>query len=71
MDSGPIIAQDAIAVRENDNAETLAARVLEVEHRIYPLALKLVAQGRVSVANGRCLIDGGPVPDIMDSPSNG
>jgi phosphoribosylglycinamide formyltransferase-1 len=37
--------------------------VLAVEHRIYPLALKLVAEGRVSVVDGRCLIDGVPVPD--------
>jgi phosphoribosylglycinamide formyltransferase-1 len=63
MDSGPIIAQGAVAVREDDSAETLAARVLSVEHRIYPLALRLVAQGRVRVENGRCLIDGVPVPD--------
>ena len=47
----------------DDTEETLAARVLAVEHRIYPLALKLVAEGRVRVENGRCLIDGVPVPD--------
>jgi len=63
MDSGPIIAQGAVAVRGDDNEATLAARVLAVEHRIYPLALKLVAQGRVTVVDGRCLIDGVPVPD--------
>jgi len=63
MDSGPIIAQGAVAVRDNDSEETLAARVLAVEHHIYPLALKLVAEGRVRVENGRCLIDGSPVPD--------
>jgi len=63
MDSGPIIMQGAIAVRPNDSQEMLAIRVLKVEHRIYPLALKLVAEGRVRVENGRCLIDGVPVPD--------
>jgi phosphoribosylglycinamide formyltransferase-1 len=63
MDSGPIIAQGAVAVRDDDTETTLAARVLAVEHRIYPLALKLVAQGRVRVVDGRCLIDGMPVPD--------
>lgn len=63
MDSGPIIAQRAVAVRQDDTEATLAARVLAVEHRIYPLALKLVAQGRVRVVDGRCLIDGAPVPD--------
>jgi len=71
MDSGPIIAQGAVAVREDDDAETLAARVLEVEHRIYPMALGLVAAGRVQVVGGRYVIDGGVstqqaliVPDI-------
>jgi phosphoribosylglycinamide formyltransferase-1 len=63
MDSGPIIAQGAVAVRDDDSDATLAARVLAVEHRIYPLALKLVAEGRVTIADGRCLIDGVPVPD--------
>ena len=66
MDSGPIIAQGAIAVRPIDREDTLAMRVLEVEHRIYPLALKLVAEGRVRVENGRCLIDGIPVADRTD-----
>ena len=63
LDSGPIIAQGAVAVHAEDTEETLAARVLAVEHRIYPLALKLVAQGRVTVVDGRCLIDGVPAPD--------
>jgi phosphoribosylglycinamide formyltransferase-1 len=55
MDSGPIVAQGAVAVREDDTEETLAARVLAVEHRLYPLALKRVAQGRLRIENGRCL----------------
>ena len=63
MDAGPIIMQGAVAVRSDDNAQTLAARVLAVEHQIYPQALKLVAEGRVRIVNGRCLIDGMPVPD--------
>jgi phosphoribosylglycinamide formyltransferase 1 len=63
MDSGPIIAQGVVAVHANDTEAALAARVLAVEHRIYPLALKLVAEGRVRVIDGRCLIDGKPVPD--------
>jgi len=63
MDSGPIIAQGAVAVRDDDSEAALSARVLAVEHRIYPLALGLVAQGRVRVVGGRCLIDGLPVPD--------
>jgi phosphoribosylglycinamide formyltransferase-1 len=56
MDSGPIIAQGAVAVHDDDSEETLAARVLNIEHRIYPLALKLVAEGRVDVRDGRCAV---------------
>jgi phosphoribosylglycinamide formyltransferase-1 len=63
MDSGPVIVQGAVAVRPDDSEETLAKRVLAIEHRIYPQALKLVAEGRVRVVDGRCLIDGVPVPD--------
>ena len=63
MDSGPVIAQGAVAVRADDTEQSLAARVLAVEHRIYPLALGLVAQDRVRVVDGRCLIDGVPVPN--------
>jgi phosphoribosylglycinamide formyltransferase 1 len=57
MDSGPIIAQGAVPVRDDDTPATLAARVLEIEHRIYPLALGLVAAGRVRIVGDRCLID--------------
>ena len=59
-DAGPIIAQAAVPVRDDDSAETLAARVLAVEHRLYPLALRLVAEGRVKIMGGRCLIEGAP-----------
>jgi phosphoribosylglycinamide formyltransferase-1 len=45
-DAGPIIAQESVAVRPDDTPETLAARVLAVEHRLYPLALRLVAEGK-------------------------
>ncbi|HEY5378640.1 MAG TPA: phosphoribosylglycinamide formyltransferase [Pseudolabrys sp.] len=64
LDSGPIIVQDAVPVQPDDTEEKLAARVLEVEHRIYAAALKLVAEGRVRVVDGRCQIDGTPVPDV-------
>ena len=60
MDSGPIVAQAAVPVHDGDTETTLAARVLAVEHQIYPYALKLVAEGRVEIADGRCLIDGKP-----------
>jgi phosphoribosylglycinamide formyltransferase-1 len=48
MDSGPIVAQESVPVLEDDTEETLAQRVLEVEHRIYPQALRLVAEGRAT-----------------------
>jgi phosphoribosylglycinamide formyltransferase-1 len=54
MDSGPIIAQGEVAVRDDDTADTLAARVLAVEHEIYPRTLRLVAEGRVRLEDGRC-----------------
>jgi phosphoribosylglycinamide formyltransferase 1 len=60
MDSGPIVVQAAVPVRAGDSAATLAARVLEVEHQIYPQALALVAEGRVRIEDDRCLIDGQP-----------
>jgi len=48
MDSGPIVAQDSVPVLAADTPESLAARVLEVEHRLYPEALRLLAEGRVA-----------------------
>ena len=58
VDSGPIVAQGAVPVHEDDTEESLAARVIKIEHRLYPLALRLVAAGRVRVENGRCLVAG-------------
>jgi phosphoribosylglycinamide formyltransferase-1 len=57
MDSGPIVAQGAVAVREDDTPAALAARVLSVEHRLYPLALRLLAEERATIIDGRCRID--------------
>lgn len=50
MDSGPTVAQDSVPVLKGDTEESLAARVLEVEHRLYPQALRLVAEGRAPFA---------------------
>jgi phosphoribosylglycinamide formyltransferase-1 len=49
MDEGPIIVQGAVPVMADDTPETLAGRVLEVEHRIYPLAVRLIAEGKARV----------------------
>lgn len=58
LDTGPVVAQGAVPVLRGDTTETLAARVLGVEHRLYPLALKLVAGGRARVVGNRVVIDG-------------
>jgi phosphoribosylglycinamide formyltransferase-1 len=63
MDSGPIIAQGAVAVHEGDSVETLASRVLAIEHRLYPVALALLAAGRVRIIDGRCQIEGARAAD--------
>jgi phosphoribosylglycinamide formyltransferase-1 len=55
LDAGPIIAQARVPVLPGDTPETLAARVLEVEHRLYPEALRLVAEGRVRLENGKAV----------------
>ncbi|MET0867623.1 MAG: phosphoribosylglycinamide formyltransferase [Pseudorhodoplanes sp.] len=57
MDSGPIIAQGAVPVLPGDTENELAARVLAIEHRIYPIALRLVASGQARMEDGACAID--------------
>jgi len=63
VDAGPIIVQGVVPVRPDDTEERLAARVLEVEHRCYPLALELVASGRARVEDERVVIDGAAAAD--------
>lgn len=58
MDDGPIIAQAAVPVLVGDSEEDLTARVLRAEHRLYPLALKLVAEGKVRMEGGRAVFSG-------------
>ena len=55
LDAGPIIAQTAVPVETDDTPDTLAARVLYAEHRLYPHALKMLAGGRVKLGNGRAI----------------
>jgi phosphoribosylglycinamide formyltransferase-1 len=62
MDEGPIIVQAAVPVLPDDNTERLAERVLAAEHRAYPLALRLIAEGRVSVIEERVQVVGGHPP---------
>ena len=54
-DAGPIVAQAAVPVRSDDTAETLAARVLAAEHKLYPLALRLIASGEAQVEGDRVI----------------
>ncbi len=62
MDDGPIIAQAAVPILQGDTAEELARRVLTEEHRIYPLAVRLIALGRVRVAGERVEINNAAPP---------
>jgi phosphoribosylglycinamide formyltransferase-1 len=57
-DSGPILIQAAVPVLDGDTEELLAARILAQEHRIYPRAIQLVAQGRVQIEGRRVRISG-------------
>jgi len=56
MDDGPIVVQAAVPVRPDDTPERLAARILKLEHEIYPLAVRLVAEARVRVAGNHVVI---------------
>ena len=62
VDSGPILIQAAVPVLPDDDAARLADRVLEQEHRIYPLALRWMAEGRVRVVNESAIVDGAHAP---------
>jgi phosphoribosylglycinamide formyltransferase 1 len=53
-DAGPIVMQGAVAVRDDDTPQTLAARILEIEHQIYPAALRLVASDRIRLEGDLC-----------------
>jgi len=58
LDSGPILAQEAVPVLSSDTPETLAARILEAEHRIYPRAVRLVLEGRCRIEGRRVKVEG-------------
>jgi len=63
MDSGPIVVQAAVPVHPGDDADTLAARILEQEHIIFPLAVKWIAEGRVRISGETTRITGAKAPD--------
>jgi phosphoribosylglycinamide formyltransferase 1 len=69
-DAGPIVMQGAVAVRDDDTPDTLAARILAIEHRIYPAALRLVAGGQIRLEGDICKSAGGAgSDDVLISPA--
>lgn len=72
LDHGPIIVQAAVPVLPDDNAERLAARVLDQEHRIYPMAVRWFLEDKITLADGRVEIKGmRRFPDPIVSPGEG
>lgn len=61
LDGGPVILQAALAVKPGEDEARLAARVLEQEHRLYPLAIRWIAEGRIRWNDGQVLLDGQPL----------
>ncbi|WP_027582370.1 phosphoribosylglycinamide formyltransferase [Bradyrhizobium sp. Ai1a-2] len=62
-DAGPIVVQGAVAVADDDTPETLAARVIQIEHQIYPEALRLLAAGRLRLEGDVCKTAGNAASD--------
>lgn len=56
VDAGPIIIQAAVPVFDDDNEDSLAARILKYEHKIYPMAIKLIAEGRVKIEGRKVIV---------------
>jgi len=64
VDEGPIILQAAVPILDDDTPETLAARILVQEHKIYPRAVQLFAEGRLRVEGRRVIVNGGGMPAV-------
>lgn len=70
MDDGPIIIQAAVPILPGDDSDRLAARILEKEHVAYPLALRLIAEGKVTVEDETARVENGaPSTDSLINPS--
>lgn len=65
MDEGPIIGQACVPILNDDTAETLAARVLIVEHQLYPSALRLFAEGKVTMMDGKVISTAAPCSETQ------
>ena len=70
-DTGPIVVQAAVPVLDEDTEETLSARILRQEHRCYPRAVQLFAEGRISIAGRQVRVQGAPgdAARVLASPS--
>lgn len=64
VDTGPIIAQAVVPVDDGDDEDRLAARILAAEHRLYPLAVRLIAEGRLRIEGNRVIAAGATTPDM-------
>jgi phosphoribosylglycinamide formyltransferase-1 len=62
LDGGPPVVQAEVPVQAGDTPASLAARVLRQEHRIYPLAVRWFAEGRLRLRDNRAYLDGEPLP---------
>ena len=72
VDEGPILVQAAVPIAADDTPESLSARILQQEHRIYPLAVRLIAEGRARTAGDTVAIDNYHLPrDILVNPPSG
>ena len=72
VDEGPILVQAAVPIAADDTPESLSARILQQEHRIYPIAVQLIAEGRARTTGGRVAIDNYDLPrDILVNPPHG
>jgi phosphoribosylglycinamide formyltransferase-1 len=63
MDEGPILVQAAVPIAADDTADSLSARILEQEHQIYPLAVRLIAEGRARAAGGAVTLENFTLPE--------
>ncbi len=68
VDTGPIIIQAAVPAYEDDTEETLSARILKQEHRIFPLSVKLFAEGRIKVEGRKVIIKGHREDTVIINP---
>lgn len=63
VDTGPIIIQAVVPILDEDSEESLSARILQQEHQIYPKAIQLIAEGRVTIEGRRVRIESAPVAE--------